>query len=292
MSRRARNAKIFNGIYNLYAFIVFAFLYIPVIVMVGFSFNNSRNNLMWKSFTTKWYSVLMQDTEIWKVLGDTLIIGVLSTVLAVVIGTMGAVGMSKVKFKAKTIINVAMYIPIIIPEIVLAVATLLVLRKVNYSFGVGAMTLGNTTLVMPYVFITVKSRLVGMDPTIEEASLDLGANRRYTFLHVTVPQILPGIISGAFMAFTLAFDDLIICNFMADAATTTLPMKVYSQMKRGISPEINAMSTLILLGFLAVIGIYVTINALIKHKQNKEESMARMELEKKEAEAKYEYQEI
>ena len=278
-SKRARNQKIFNGSYHAFAILMFLFLYLPILVMIAFSFNDSINNIMWKSFTTKWYVKLMADSEIWGVLGNTLIIAVITTVLAVVIGTVGAVGMTKSKFKMKGLVSLAIYIPIIIPEIVLAVATLLVLRLGNFSFGMAAMVLGNTTLVLPYVYVTVKSRLVGMDPTIEEASLDLGAGRTYTFFHITVPEIMPGIMSGGFMAFTLAFDDLVICSFLANATTSTLPMMVYSQMKRGVSPEINAMSTIILLAFFAVIGIYMLISGIIAHKHKMEELAAMQEAE-------------
>ena len=165
--------------------------------------------------------------------------------------------MSKAKFIGKTFTATILYIPIVIPEIVLAVATLLVVRQGGIGLGLVAMILGNTTLILPYVFITVKSRLAGMDPSIEEASLDLGADRGYTFVHVTIPAILPAIVSGGFMAFTLAVDDLIISNFLANAETVTLPIKIYSQLRRGINPEINAISTLILLAFFICIGFFL-----------------------------------
>lgn len=270
MNKRKIKKKLFNGLFNAYGVLIYVFMYIPVVVMIAFSFNDSKNNTVWKGFTTKWYDTLMHDSEIWSVLGTTLIIAVLSTLVAVLVGTVGAFGMTKCKFPGKGIISTFLYIPIIIPEIVLAIATLMVLRKAGMGLGVTAMTLGNATLVLPYVYITVKSRLVGMDPSIEEASLDLGASRTYTFLHVTIPGILPGIISGGFMAFTLAFDDLIICNFLASATTVTLPMKVYSQLKRGIKPEINALSTLILLAFLFVIGMYYVFNAVMAYKRKKD----------------------
>lgn len=270
MNKRKIKKKLFYGLFNAYGILIYVFMYIPVVVMIAFSFNDSKNNTVWKGFTTKWYDTLMHDSEIWSVLGTTLIIAVLSTLVAVLVGTVGAFGMTKCKFPGKGIISTFLYIPIIIPEIVLAIATLMVVRRAGMGLGVTAMTLGNATLVLPYVYITVKSRLVGMDPSIEEASLDLGANRAYTFLHVTIPAILPGIVSGGFMAFTLAFDDLIICNFLANATTVTLPMKVYSQLKRGIKPEINALSTLILLAFLFVIGMYYVFNAVMAYKRKKD----------------------
>ncbi len=249
MSRKAKR-RLTEGLFNLYGFLVYGFLYIPVIVMVVFSFNDSTNNQIWNGFTTEWYGTLMSDSELWRILLTTVVIAIISTVIAVVLGTIGAVGMSRTDFKGKKLISTLLYIPIIIPEIVLAVATLLVIRKAGLGLGMLAMCMGNVTLILPYVYITVKSRLTGMDQSIEEASLDLGANRSYTFLHVILPNILPGVVSGAFMAFTLAFGDLVIVSFMANATTVTLPMDVYSMLKRGIRPEINALSTVILVAFL------------------------------------------
>ena len=221
------------------------FFYAPVVVMVVFSFNDSRANVVWQGFTTKWYTKLFQDTELWMVFGKTLFIAVVTTLLGVVVGTMGAVGFMNAKFKGKELITNSIYFPIVIPEIVLAIATLLVFTQGGIDLSMGTIIIGNTTLVLPYVYITIKARLVGMDPSIEEASLDLGANRFYTFMHVTLPAIVPGVMSGAFMAFSLALDDLIITSFLANAETATLPMKVYSMIKKGVSPEINALTTII-----------------------------------------------
>lgn len=230
---------------KLYLFLILVFLYAPVFVMIVFSFNNSRANVVWQGFTTKWYVKLFQDAELWVIFGKTLLIAVATTIIGVVVGTMGAVGYKNAKFKGSKLITNSIYFPIVIPEIVLAIATLLVFNQSGFHLSMGTIIIGNTTLVLPYVYITIKSRLVGMDPSLEEASLDLGANRFYTFMHVTLPGIIPGVMSGAFMAFSLALDDLIITSFLANAETTTLPMKVYSMIKKGISPEINALTTII-----------------------------------------------
>lgn len=230
---------------KLYLFLILVFLYAPVFVMIVFSFNNSRANVVWQGFTTKWYVKLFQDAELWVIFGKTLLIAVATTIIGVVVGTMGAVGYKNTKFKGSKLITNSIYFPIVIPEIVLAIATLLVFNQSGFHLSMGTIIIGNTTLVLPYVYITIKSRLVGMDPSLEEASLDLGANRFYTFMHVTLPGIIPGVMSGAFMAFSLALDDLIITSFLANAETTTLPMKVYSMIKKGISPEINALTTII-----------------------------------------------
>lgn len=260
--KRKKRGKILKGISWAYAALIYTFFYIPVIVMMVYSFNDSRSNIVWQGFTTKYYVKLMGDVELWRIFGNTLLIAVVSTLIAVLIGTMGAVGLKNAKFKGKGIISVSLYFPIVIPEIVLAVATLMLFSMTNVKLSIITMILGNTTLLLPYIFITVKSRLVGMDPSIEEASLDLGANRAYTFLNITLPEIMPGVISGAFMGFSLALEDLVISSFLADAATTNLSMKVYSMIKKGVSPEINALATIVFLVFLLLIGGYSVITAL------------------------------
>lgn len=144
----------------------------------------------------------------------------------------------------------------------MAVALFMIFNTSGFSLGVPAIVIGNTTICLPYVYITVKSRLVGMEPSIEEASLDLGADRIYTLFHITIPQIMPGILSGAFMAFSLSLDELIITSFLADAGTTTLPMKVYSMMKKGISPEINALTTVIFVVSIFCVAVYLIVDKI------------------------------
>lgn len=267
MNIRKTKKKVFAGMSHFYAFLILAFFYIPVFVMVLYSFNGAKNSNTWGGFSLKWYLELFGDFELWKVFGMTFFIAVASTVLAIIIGTTGAVGMHRSKFIGKSIITTSMYLPIVVPEIVLTIATFISLRVAEFQLGPVVMILGNTTLVLPYVFITVKSRLVGMDPSIEEASLDLGANERYTFFHVILPEVMPGVMSGAFMAFTLVLDDLIMSSFLADATTVTLPMRVYSMVKKGIKPEINALSTIVLGTFLLGLLLYI----IIKYLRNREE---------------------
>lgn len=258
----AGKKKLLGGLPWVYAVLIYMFLYIPVFVMIVYSFNDSRNNIVWNGFTLDNYTKLFNDAELWKIFGNTMLIAVVSTALSTLIGTLGAVGLKNAKFKGKGIVSYSIYFPIVIPEIVLAVATLMLFSMSKVSLSIGTMIVGNTTLLLPYVFITVKSRLVGMDPSVEEASMDLGANRFLTFIHITLPAILPGVISGAFMAFSLALEDLVISSFLADAATTNLSMKVYSMVKKGVSPEINALSTLIFLVFLICMLIYGIVFAV------------------------------
>ena len=215
MEKRKKKKRVMSILGKVYVVLLFLFIYAPVFVMIAFSFNDSHANVVWSGFTTKYYVKLFSDSGIWEVLGTTLLIAVISTLIGLVVGTTGAVGLRNAKFKGKKLIMNTIYFPIVIPEIVLAVALLLVFNLSNIGLSIGTIIIGNTTLVLPYVYITVKARLVGMDPSIEEASMDLGADRVYT----------------------------------------TLPMKVYSMIKKGISPEINALTTIIfgvcLLGLLA-----------------------------------------
>lgn len=261
-----KKKKILNGCHTLYTVLLFVFFYAPVAVMVVFSFNNSKANVIWQGFTTKWYEKLMGDAELWSIFGTTLLVALITTVLSTLIGTMGAIGYKNSKSKFSKLITNSVYFPIVIPEIVLAVALFMVFNQTGISMGIPVICIGNTTICLPYVYITVKSRLVGMDPSIEEASLDLGADRMYTLFHITIPQIIPGIMSGAFMAFSLSLDELIVTSFLADAGTTTLPMKVYSMMKKGISPEINALTTIIFGVSVTALLLYLIVDGIRSYK--------------------------
>lgn len=246
--------------FTVYTVLLFIFLYAPVAVMVAFSFNDSRANVVWSGFTTSYYARLFRDSNMWEVFLDTIIVSFSSTVLGAFIGTTGAVGLRKAGFKGKKLITTSIYFPIVIPEIVLAVALLILFNILGIPLSIGTVIIGNTTLVLPYIFINVRSRMAGMDPAMEEASMDLGADRLYTFLHVTLPAIMPGVGAGAFMAFSLTLDELIITSFLADAETITLPLRAFTMVKKGISPEINALTTIILLTSFLLILIYIVIN--------------------------------
>lgn len=264
-----KKRKTLKVVSRIYTVLLFLFIYAPVAIMVVYSFNDSSANVVWSGFTLKYYNKLFGDTELWNVFFKTVLIAVISTVIGVVVGTMGAVGLRNAKFKCKKFVMNSIYFPIVIPEIVLAVALLLLFNITGISLSMTTIAIGNTTLVLPYVYITVKSRLVGMDPSIEEASLDLGADRVYTFMHITLPAIVPGVMSGAFMAFSLVLDELIITSFLANAETTTLPMKVYSMIKKGVSPEINALTTIIFGICAAGLLVYLIKEMITKAKVKK-----------------------
>lgn len=246
--------------YGLYIILFYTFIYIPIAVSIVFSFNDQKKNTSWQGFTLDWWQQLFADSDIWQVVLNTLIVALVSTAFATVIGTLGAVGMVRHEFKGKQLLNSAVYVPIVIPEIVLAVALLCIYIKIDFPLGLWSIILGHTTLTLPFVVINVKSRLAGYDKSLEEAAMDLGANQRQTFFKVTLPMILPGILSGSFLAFTLSLDDLAISNFVTGIKSTTLPLEIQSMLRSGISPEINALTTLIM---LIVAGAYIIFKVVL-----------------------------
>lgn len=260
VTKRERRMKRHEKWYGLYIILFYTFIYIPIAVSIVFSFNDQKKNTSWQGFTIDWWQQLFADSDIWQVVLNTLIVALVSTAFATVIGTLGAVGMVRHEFKGKQLLNSAVYVPIVIPEIVLAVALLCIYIKIDFPLGLWSIILGHSTLTLPFVVINVKSRLAGYDKSLEEAAMDLGANQRQTFFKVTLPMILPGILSGSFLAFTLSLDDLAISNFVTGIKSTTLPLEIQSMLRSGISPEINALTTLIM---LIVAGAYIIFKVIL-----------------------------
>jgi spermidine/putrescine transport system permease protein len=243
--------------------LLYAFLWAPIAVVVVFSFNAARYGGPWQGFTTQWYVTLLASEEKLDAAKNTLILGAASTVLATALGTMLGYGLSRYRFRGKKFFSWLMYIPVVIPDIVMAVAMLMFYALVRdrlglFQLGMTTMILSHVTFQIPFVAIVVRSRLIGMDPAIEEAAHDLGASSWQTFRHVTLPLILPAVVAGAMLAFTLSLDDFVVSFFTTGPGATTLPILIYSSVKRGITPDINALSTLIVLA--SIIGtIAVTL---------------------------------
>ena len=223
----------------------------------------SKPYLTWKGFTFEWYIKLFDNTSLLQAFGNTMIIAIASTILATIIGTIGAIGMYKYKFKGKSIIDGLIYIPVVIPEIVLGIALLTIFAKANIPRGMLTLILSHVTFSIPFVIFNVRARLSGYDNSIEEASMDLGANRLRTFFEITLPVLAPGIGGGALLAFTLSLDDIIISYFV-NGQTKTFPLKVMESIKSGVAPDVNALSTLILIG--TIILVVLTQSNLFKKK--------------------------
>lgn len=253
MSRQGKR-KTKKGIGIAFCTCVYLFLFLPILVIVVNSFNatTSKPYLTWKGFTFDWYVRLFDNGALLSSFGNTIIIAVVSTLLATMIGTLGAFGMYKYKFKGKGVIDGLLYIPVVIPEIVLGISLLSLFTNVNIPRGMLTLILAHVTFSVPFVIFNVRARLSGYDNSIEEASMDLGANRVITFFEITLPVLAPGIAGGALLAFTLSIDDVIISYFV-NGQTKTYPLKVMESIKSGVAPDVNALSTLILLGTIALV---------------------------------------
>jgi len=231
---------------GLHSWLTYLFLYGPMVILVIFSFNKARINAVWTGFTLEWYRVLFADTAMAGALQNSLIIGIVSTILATVIGTFTAIAMYRYKFPGKKIFDSILYMPIIIPDIVMGISLLSFYVFIHFTLGLVSIIIAHVAFNISFVAVVVRARLYGYNKTLDEAAMDLGATPVQTFMKVTLPIILPGVISAALIAFTLSFDDYLITSFVAGIGSTTLPVKVYAMMKFGVSPEINALSTLIL----------------------------------------------
>ncbi len=234
---------------------VYLFLYAPVFVLIFFSFNRSRLSAHWIGFTGEWYALLWRDEQIIQSLLNSLLVAGAATLVCVVFGTMGALVFPKVRRRAKTVLDGIVYLPLVIPEIVMAVAIVIFFSLLRMQLSLSTVILAHITFCISYVIIVVGARLAGMDPSIEEAALDLGANEWTTFFRITLPIAAPAILSAALLVFTTSFDDYLITSFVAGVRSTTLPLEIYSRLKRGITPEINAISTVILAATIPLVYI-------------------------------------
>ena len=245
----------------LYLALVLILMYLPIAVVVLYSFNanTSRYPNEFTGFSLQFYQALFKDTKgLLGALKTSLILAVCSCGISMVIGTLGAVGMAKRKFRGQGSFETLAMLPIMVPEIILGMAFLAVFTAVGLKFGMGTLILAHVTFCTPYIFIIVKGRLAGMDPSLEEASRDLGASPARTFLEITLPLIMPGVLSGVMLAFAMSLDDFVISFFVTGATTMTLPLKIYSSVKTGVSLQVNALCTLMLV-FVAVVMAVKTL---------------------------------
>ena len=239
----------------VYVAVITVLTYIPILLTVAYSFNASKLTSVWEGFSLKWYRELFRDRDLGEALINSLILAVLSCAFAVLIGTSGALGMSRRKRKLDDAVAYVSTLPIMIPEIILGMVFLSVFSLMGLPFG---MVIAHTTFCVPYVFTMVRARLVGMDRSLEEAALDLGATKWQVFRDVILPQILPAILSGVLLAFAMSFDDVVISIFVTGPKVNTLPVKIYTKLKTGVTPEINALATVMLFVILLCLaGAYV-----------------------------------
>jgi spermidine/putrescine transport system permease protein len=256
LGRLIRAAITGSGIFG------YLFLYAPIIILVVFSFNASRFVTSWGGFSFRWYGELFQNEAIAAALKNSLIVALASTLISTVFGTMVALVMERQQFFGKLAFDALLYLPIIIPDIAMAVMLLLFFVMSSIKLSLITIIIAHVAFNISFVAIVVRARLVGFDRSLEEAAQDLGANELQTFWYVTLPLLMPGILAGALLAFTLSLDDFVITFFTAGVGSTTLPLRIYSMVKLGITPEINAVSTLMLSASM----ILVLVSMLLQRK--------------------------
>lgn len=229
------------------------FLYLPIAVLVLFSFNTSKLSSTWQGFTLEWYRMLLGNEALLAAAFNSLLVAAVSTVLALALGVTGALGVERLSARYQDAFEGAMLLPLIIPEIMMGVALMLLFVMMRMPLSLVTVMIGHAVFNLPLVMVIVRARLRKLDPSLIEAARDLGAGTWQVFWRVTEPLIRPAVIGAALMALTVSLDDFIVTFFLAGPGATTLPLKVYSMIKTGLSPEINALSTVIVLGSMVLI---------------------------------------
>ena len=230
-------------------------IYLPIALVILYSFNESKISSVWGGFSLKWYRTLFADKAMFQALGNSLILGLSASLAAGVVGTLGAVGFDRVRPRSRRLIEYLTSLPLMTPEIILGMVFMAFFGMLGIPFGMGTLILSHTTFCIHYVFMLVQARLVGMDRSLAEAARDLGAGERQVFFTITLPLLLPAIVSGMLLSFAMSLDDVIISLFVTGVNVNTLPIKVYTALKTGVTPEINALCTLLLAATLLLVGL-------------------------------------
>jgi putrescine transport system permease protein len=242
----------------------FAFLYIPILLLVIFSFNESKLVTVWAGWSTKWYASLLQNQGLKDAAWVTIRVALMSATIATILGTLGAIALVRMgRFRGRTLFSGMIFAPLVMPDVITGLSLLLVFVALNIDRGLGTITLAHITFTMCYAAVVVQARLQDFDKSIEEAAMDLGATPVSTFFQVTLPIIAPSVISAWLLAFTLSLDDLVIASFTTGPGATTLPMKIYSQVRLGVTPEINAVCTIL----IAIVTTGVVIASVVNKRR-------------------------
>ncbi len=252
----------------------FAFLYIPILLLVIYSFNASRSVAVWAGWSTKWYGEMLKDQQLLDAAWVTFRIGILSATVATILGTLAAIVLVRYgRFRGSTLFSGMVYAPLVMPEIITGLSLLLLFVALNFDRGFWTILLAHISFTMCFAAVVVQSRLVTFDQSLEEAALDLGCSPFKTFMVITLPIILPAVISAWMLAFTLSIDDLVISSFTTGPGATTLPMRIYSDVRLGVSPKINAVSTVV----IAVVTLAVICASIVtKFSEERQERERRM----------------
>ena len=242
---------------KVYLGVIFFLMYLPIVMVVIFSFNESKLPVRFTGFSLKWYQELFADDALIEALGNSLILGVSSCLVSAVIGTLGAVGLSRIHWKSKGALEYLSILPLMIPEIILGMVLMAFFYMLKLPFGMLTLLIGHTVFCVPYILMEVRARLAGLDPALEEAARDLGAGPFRAFWDIILPLIAPAVLSGSLLAFAMSMDDVVISIFINGPRLSTLPIKVYTQLKTGVSPKINALCTIMLA--VSLVGIAVSV---------------------------------
>ncbi|NEU71517.1 ABC transporter permease [Hassallia byssoidea VB512170] len=241
-------------------------MYLPILVLAFYSFNSSPYSATWQGFTLNWYNQLFSDERILLALKNSLIVAFSAVSISAVLGTLMAVGIARYQFPGKTLYRGVSYLPLIIPDIAIAVATLVFLAAFAIPLSLWTIVAAHVVFCLAYVALVVSSRLTNIDPHLEEAALDLGATPIQAFIQVLLPQLMPGIIAGCLLAFVLSLDDFLIASFTAGSGSNTLPMEIFSRIRTGVKPDINALSVILILISAIVAFIAELIRAFGENK--------------------------
>jgi spermidine/putrescine transport system permease protein len=253
------------------AWLVFAFLYLPILVLIVYSFNDSQRVGIWGGFSTRWYGAMFSNVRVMDALWTSIVVALLSTAISTVLGTAAAISMERYRYRSQKAYDGLLYLPVIIPDITMAVMLLLFFVQafdliflatgVQLSRGLGTITLAHVAFNISFVALVVRARLSGLDGALEEAAADLYATRWQAFRRVTLPLIAPGVAGGALLALTLSLDDVVIAEFVSGAGSTTLPVYVFGALRRGVTPLINAVSVLMLAGSIVLVLLSLAISS-------------------------------
>ncbi len=239
-----------------FAVLIYAFLFAPIVVLIIFSFNNSRRTFIWRGFTLDWYPRLFENADLLEALRITMVVAVIAVLCATILGSLLGLGLARLRFRGSGSTETLILLPMVTPEIIMGISLLIFFYQAIGGVGsVLQIVIAHITFCISYVAVTVRARAIGMDARLEEAARDLGATALGAFRYVTLPLIMPAVLAGAMLAFALSFDDLVVTSFNAGVGSTTLPIFIYSSIKFGVTPQINAISTII----VAVVSIALFI---------------------------------
>lgn len=241
--------------------LTFLFLYFPIVSLIAFSFNNSKRNITWQGFTLRYYEKAFDNAQLHEAFLNSLIVAGISTTVSTILGTMLGLSLHRFRFPAQGPYEGMVHLPIVIPEICMAVAMVAFFATINMPLGLTTITVSHIAFSIPFVAVVIRARMAGFDRSLEEASYDLGANQWQTFWNVTFPYMKPGMIAGALLAFTLSLDDFVITFFTSGPGSTTFPIKIYSMVRFSVTPEVNAASTVLIVLTLALTVIALVIQS-------------------------------